>query len=63
MRIGLQRAGQGARGAVEPLPQPVTLETAKANPGLAKMALVANSRLSVQQGRTKKGESFGSRGA
>ena len=34
--------------AVEPLPKPVTLETAKAEPKLAKMALVTNSRLSVQ---------------
>jgi predicted RNA-binding protein with PUA-like domain len=34
--------------AVQPLPRPVTLETAKAEPRLAKMALVVNSRLSVQ---------------
>ena len=34
--------------AVEPLPKPVTLEAVKAEPRLAKMALVANSRLSVQ---------------
>ena len=34
--------------AVEPLPKPVTLETAKVEPKLAKMALVTNSRLSVQ---------------
>ena len=34
--------------AIEPLPKPVTLEAAKAEPRLAKMALVANSRLSVQ---------------
>ena len=34
--------------AVEPLPRPVTLEAVKAEPRLAKMALVANSRLSVQ---------------
>ena len=34
--------------AVKPLPKPVTLEAAKAEPRLAKMALVANSRLSVQ---------------
>ena len=34
--------------AVEPLPRPVTLETAKAEPRLAGMALVVNSRLSVQ---------------
>ena len=34
--------------AVKPLPRPVTLEAVKAEPRLAKMALVANSRLSVQ---------------
>ncbi|MDE3174973.1 MAG: EVE domain-containing protein [Pseudomonadota bacterium] len=34
--------------AVEPLPRPLTLEAAKAEPRLAKMALVVNSRLSVQ---------------
>ena len=34
--------------AVEPLPKPVTLEAAKAEKRLAKMALVVNSRLSVQ---------------
>jgi predicted RNA-binding protein with PUA-like domain len=34
--------------AVRPLPRPVTLEAAKAEKRLAKMALVANSRLSVQ---------------
>lgn len=34
--------------AVEALPKPVTLEAVKAEPKLAKMALVANSRLSVQ---------------
>ena len=34
--------------AVKPIPKPVTLEAAKAEPRLAKMALVANSRLSVQ---------------
>jgi predicted RNA-binding protein with PUA-like domain len=34
--------------AVEALPRPVTLEAAKADPRLAKMALVVNSRLSVQ---------------
>jgi predicted RNA-binding protein with PUA-like domain len=34
--------------AMECLPRPVTLETAKAEPRLAKMALVVNSRLSVQ---------------
>ena len=34
--------------AVKPLPEPVTLEAVKAEPRLAKMALVANSRLSVQ---------------
>jgi len=34
--------------AVEALPKPVTLEQCKADPRLAKMALVANSRLSVQ---------------
>ena len=34
--------------AVEPLPKPVTLEAIKAEPRLANMALVVNSRLSVQ---------------
>lgn len=34
--------------AVEPLPTPVTLDQVKAEPKLEKMALVANSRLSVQ---------------
>ena len=34
--------------AVRPLPKPVTLEAVKAEKRLAKMALVANSRLSVQ---------------
>ncbi len=34
--------------AVRDLPKPVTLEAVKAEPRLAKMALVANSRLSVQ---------------
>jgi predicted RNA-binding protein with PUA-like domain len=34
--------------AIEPLPKPVTLDAAKAEPRLAKMALVVNSRLSVQ---------------
>jgi predicted RNA-binding protein with PUA-like domain len=34
--------------AVEDLPKPVSLADAKANPRLAQMALVANSRLSVQ---------------
>jgi len=34
--------------AVKPVPKPVTLEAVKAEPRLAKMALVANSRLSVQ---------------
>lgn len=34
--------------AVEALPRPVTLAAAKANPKLAKMVLVNNSRLSVQ---------------
>ncbi len=34
--------------AVKPLPTPVTLEAIKAEKRLAKMALVANSRLSVQ---------------
>ena len=34
--------------AVKPLPRPVTLEAVKADKRLAKMALVANSRLSVQ---------------
>ena len=34
--------------AVKPLARPVTLETIKVEPGLAKMVLVHNSRLSVQ---------------
>ena len=34
--------------AVRPLPRPVTLDAAKAEPHLATMALVVNSRLSVQ---------------
>jgi len=34
--------------AVEPLPKPVTLEQAKAEPALADMVLVNNTRLSVQ---------------
>lgn len=34
--------------AVKPLPRPVSLETAKAEPRLAGMALVTNTRLSVQ---------------
>ncbi|MBI1217100.1 MAG: EVE domain-containing protein [Rhodobacteraceae bacterium] len=34
--------------AVEPLPKPVSLETCKADPRLADMVLVNNSRLSVQ---------------
>lgn len=34
--------------AVRPLPHPVTLETCKAEPQLADMALVKTSRLSVQ---------------
>jgi len=34
--------------ALKPVPTPVTLVDIKANPKLAKMALVANSRLSVQ---------------
>ena len=34
--------------AVKPLPKPVTLEAIKAEPKLANMALVTNSRLSVQ---------------
>ncbi|HZZ60713.1 MAG TPA: EVE domain-containing protein [Roseiarcus sp.] len=34
--------------AVRPLPRPVTLETVKADKRLASMALVTNSRLSVQ---------------
>jgi predicted RNA-binding protein with PUA-like domain len=34
--------------AVEPLPQPVTLETIKAAPKLKAMVLLNNSRLSVQ---------------
>lgn len=34
--------------AVRPLPRPVTLEQAKADPRLSEMALVRNTRLSVQ---------------
>ncbi len=34
--------------AIEPLPRPVTLEDAKANPRLAEMSLVKSFRLSVQ---------------
>lgn len=34
--------------AVEPVPNPVTLEMVKAEPALADMVLVKNSRLSVQ---------------
>ncbi len=34
--------------AVRPLPRPVTLEQAKADPRLAQMELVTNTRLSVQ---------------
>ncbi len=34
--------------AIKPLPQPVTLETIKADEALSEMALVRNSRLSVQ---------------
>jgi predicted RNA-binding protein with PUA-like domain len=34
--------------AVEPVPQPVTLDAIKADPRLAEMVLVKNSRLSVQ---------------
>ena len=34
--------------AVAPFPRPVTIDQAKANPKLAKMVLVVNSRLSVQ---------------
>ena len=34
--------------AVEPLPQPVTLDTIKSDPALSDMVLVKNSRLSVQ---------------
>lgn len=34
--------------AVRPLPRPVTLEEAKVEPRLAEMALVRNTRLSVQ---------------
>lgn len=34
--------------AVEPLPRPVSLDEIKATPELAEMALVKNSRLSVQ---------------
>ncbi|MFN2307602.1 MAG: EVE domain-containing protein [Paracoccaceae bacterium] len=34
--------------AIKPLPQPVTLETIKADEALSEMALVRNARLSVQ---------------
>jgi predicted RNA-binding protein with PUA-like domain len=34
--------------AVKPIPRPVTLEEAKADPRLSEMALVKNTRLSVQ---------------
>ncbi len=34
--------------AVKPVPRPVTLDEAKADPRLADMALVKNTRLSVQ---------------
>ena len=34
--------------AVQPLQRPVTLETCKVQPGLEKMVLIHNSRLSVQ---------------
>ena len=34
--------------AVERLPEPVTLEAVRSQPGLADMALIRNSRLSVQ---------------
>ncbi len=34
--------------AVRPLPRPVTLDQAKADPRLARMVLVTNTRLSVQ---------------
>jgi len=34
--------------AVEPMPKPITLEQAKAEPALADMVLVNNTRLSVQ---------------
>ena len=34
--------------AVAPMPRPVTLEAIKAEPALKDMALVTNSRLSVQ---------------
>lgn len=34
--------------AVEPLPRPVTLDDVKAQPDLAEMVLIRNSRLSVQ---------------
>jgi len=34
--------------AIRPVPRPVTLEDAKAEPRLAEMALVKNTRLSVQ---------------
>jgi predicted RNA-binding protein with PUA-like domain len=33
---------------VKPIPRPVTLEEAKADPRLSEMALVKNTRLSVQ---------------
>jgi len=39
--------------AVAPFPQPVTLETIKADPRLADMVLVRNSRLSVQPVRAE----------
>ncbi len=34
--------------AIEPLPKPVSMKDIKANPALAEMVLVKNSRLSVQ---------------
>lgn len=42
------RFGKVDLAAVRPLPRPVTLEAIKAEPGLAGMVLVRNSRLSVQ---------------
>jgi predicted RNA-binding protein with PUA-like domain len=42
--------------AVAPLAEPVTLEAVKAEPRLAAMALVANSRLSVQPVRDEEWE-------
>ena len=42
------RFGRVAVKAVKPFPRPVTLVEIKANPKLAEMVLVKNSRLSVQ---------------